>query len=145
MSISLIWMRRGRLFENTVPATLRVCFPSGHGQLDVAFIGALLVAAHFRYTDAALLGDDRRVDHVDFRQRRLQQAGQQRLHQRARVQACNRAVKDDFDRIDARVGQLPRKRAELLRERNPRPHARALPRPRSDGMLSALVTAPVRR
>ena len=62
--MSLIWMRRGRPLENTVPATLRVKPVGGHGDLDIAFIDALLVAARFAHLDAAFLGDDGRIDHV---------------------------------------------------------------------------------
>ena len=63
----------------------------------IAFVGAVLGAAHFGDLDAALLRHDRGVDHVDVGERRFEQARERRLRERAGVQIGGVAFEDEFD------------------------------------------------
>ena len=82
----------------------------------------MLRAADLADLDAAFLGDNRCVDHVDLREVRFQQAGENRLCQCAGVEFRDVAFEDDLDGLDAGLGQLACKRTELFSQRNPGLH-----------------------
>ena len=111
---------RGRPSANTVPETERVWLLGRHRHRDQAFVIALRLARHLLDDDAALLGDDRRRDHVDVLQHRPQQAGDRRRGQRLGVHLRDRALVGDLHLADAGFGELAGERAELLGERDER-------------------------
>ena len=113
-------MRRGRPSAKTVPATDRVCRSVVTVTRDQALVIALGFAARLLDDDAALLGDDRRRDHVDVLQHRAQQPGERRRGQRLGVHLRPRALVGDLHLLDAGLGELAGEGAELFRQRHER-------------------------
>ena len=86
----------------------------GDGDRDQAFVVALRRAHDLVDHHAALLGDDRRRDHVDVAQHRPQQARQHRRGQRLDLHFGDVALIGDLHLRDAGLGELAGERAELF-------------------------------
>ena len=86
----------------------------------VALECAVLAALGLLDDDAALLGADRGRHHVDVRQQRPHHAGHRGGGQRLAVQLGDFACVLDADALDARLGELAGKSAQLLGELHPR-------------------------
>ena len=97
----------------------RAGLPIGdHRQGDQAVVIAFRVAPGIFNHDAAVLGHDRRRDHIDVLEHRPQQARERGGGERLGVHLRHHALKSQPHLFDAGFGELPGERAELFGKRD---------------------------